>query len=41
VARAAEIGIIVGRTNNRFDPSGSATRAEAAVVLVNMLKDKP
>lgn len=40
VARAAEIGIIVGRTNNHFDPSGTATRAEAAVVLVKMLRDK-
>ena len=40
VAKAAEISIIIGRTNNRFDPSGSATRAEAVVVLVNMKKNK-
>lgn len=37
VAKAAEMGIIVGRLNNRFEPSGLATRAEAAVVLVKLL----
>ncbi|MEF3306771.1 cadherin-like beta sandwich domain-containing protein [Paenibacillus sp. GYB003] len=41
VAKAEKEGIIEGRSNNRFEPSGTATRAEATVVLVRMLRDKP
>ena len=28
-----QAGILTGKTNNRFDPAGTATRAEAATVL--------
>lgn len=28
-----QAGILAGRTNNRFDPKGTATRAEVATVL--------
>jgi hypothetical protein len=41
VAKAELEGIIEGRSNNRFEPSSTATRAEAVVVLVRMLQDKP
>lgn len=38
VSVAKANGLIQGKTNNRFDPSGSATRAEAAVIILNVLK---
>jgi hypothetical protein len=41
VAKAEREGIIQGRSNNRFEPSSTATRAEAVAVLVRMLQDKP
>lgn len=41
VAKAEREGIIEGRSNNRFEPSNTATRAEAVAVLVRMLQDKP
>ena len=28
-----QAGILAGKTNNRFDPAGTATRAEVATVL--------
>jgi len=37
VAAAQEAGVMSGRGNNRFAPYESATRAEAAVVILNML----
>lgn len=37
VAAATEAGLMSGRGDNRFAPSASATRAEAAVVILNML----
>ncbi|MEF3305651.1 S-layer homology domain-containing protein [Paenibacillus sp. GYB003] len=39
VAKAEKEGIVEGRSNNRFEPSNTATRAEATVVLDRMLKD--
>ncbi|RKN70538.1 cadherin-like beta sandwich domain-containing protein [Paenibacillus ginsengarvi] len=41
VAKAAQTQIIEGRSNNRFEPSSTATRAEAVVVLVRILQDQP
>lgn len=38
VAAAASKGIIQGKTNNRFDPAGTATRAEAVTIILNMNK---
>ncbi|WP_163859575.1 S-layer homology domain-containing protein [Paenibacillus elgii] len=35
-----EIGIISGRGGNRFVPNDTATRAEAAAMLLRMLNDK-
>lgn len=40
-AKAAQEGIIEGRSNNRFEPSSMATRAEAVIMLVRMLQNKP
>lgn len=37
VAAAQEAGVMSGRGDNRFAPAVSATRAEAAVVILNML----
>lgn len=37
VVIASENGIVNGYTNNTFQPSGKATRAEAAQMLINML----
>nr|WP_245954832.1 S-layer homology domain-containing protein [Paenibacillus flagellatus] len=41
VAKAEREGIVEGRSNNRFEPSSMATRAEAVAVLVRILQDKP
>nr|WP_281272182.1 cadherin-like beta sandwich domain-containing protein [Paenibacillus flagellatus] len=41
VAKAAQEGIIEGRSGNRFEPASTATRAEAVAVLVRILQDKP
>ncbi|URN95555.1 MAG: asparaginase domain-containing protein [Candidatus Pristimantibacillus lignocellulolyticus] len=38
VAAAAEEGIIQGKGNNKFDPNGTATRAEAITIIMNMMK---
>ncbi|MDI4647654.1 polysaccharide lyase family 8 super-sandwich domain-containing protein [Cohnella hashimotonis] len=38
---AARAGIVDGRGEGRFDPSGNATRAEAMTVLLNMLNLSP
>lgn len=38
VVIASENGVVNGYTNNTFQPNGKATRAEAAQMLVNMLK---
>ncbi|ANY73033.1 hypothetical protein BBD41_10780 [Paenibacillus ihbetae] len=40
VRYAEQLGVIEGRSNNRFEPSSTATRAEAVVILVRMLQDK-
>lgn len=37
VAAAEEAGVMRGRGDNRFAPAASATRTEAAVVILNML----
>lgn len=34
-------GIMSGKANNRFDPKGSATRAEAAMILMNYSQEPP
>lgn len=40
VRNAEQLGVIEGRSNNRFEPSSKATRVEAVVILVRMLQDK-
>lgn len=37
VKQAAELGIIFGRSNGKFDPKNETTRAESAVMLYRML----
>lgn len=39
IAAAVDAGIIQGKGNNRFDPAGTATRAEAITVIMNMSKN--
>ena len=34
-------GIVGGKEGNRFDPAGSATRAEVAAILMRYLQDEP
>lgn len=38
VAQAVQDGLIQGVSTNRFQPKGSATRAQAAILLVRLLK---
>lgn len=40
VAQAEQLGITDGRLNNRYEPNRPATRAEAAIIVVRMFKDK-
>lgn len=37
VEQVQKAGIVQGKENNRFDPAGTATRAEVAAILVRML----
>ncbi|BBI35559.1 S-layer homology domain-containing protein [Cohnella abietis] len=41
IQKAAEAGIISGKSNGTFDPKGKATRAEALTVLLNALNLDP
>jgi hypothetical protein len=38
VMQAYQMGIVAGKGNNKFDPNGSITRREAAVMLTNTAK---
>ncbi len=38
IAAAVEEGLLHGRSNNRFAPSGTVTRAEAAIIAVRLLE---
>lgn len=38
IEQAASAGILQGVDNNRFAPDGTATRAEAAVLILRVLK---
>ncbi|WP_256759494.1 cadherin-like beta sandwich domain-containing protein [Cohnella sp. WQ 127256] len=40
IAEAAKSGLVNGRNNNRFEPNGTATRAEAVVILTRLLNRK-
>lgn len=40
VAQAEQLGITEGSSNNRYEPNRPATRAEAAIFVVRMFKDK-
>ena len=33
-----EIGVVLGRPDNQFDPKGTATRAEVAAIFVRFLE---
>ena len=41
IAKIAESGIVVGDDNRRFNPSGNATRAEAAAFISRFMAYKP
>ncbi|MFX3632376.1 MAG: cadherin-like beta sandwich domain-containing protein [Candidatus Pristimantibacillus sp.] len=40
IAEAAKRGLVNGLENNRFEPNGTATRAEAVVILTRLLNRK-
>jgi len=39
IEQVRKLGIVGGRGGNKFVPSGTATRAEAVQVVINLLKD--
>ncbi|MBC7343804.1 MAG: S-layer homology domain-containing protein, partial [Clostridia bacterium] len=41
VALAADKGIVLGTTDKRFDPFGTATREQAAAMLARMYRQLP
>ncbi|WP_162463211.1 cadherin-like beta sandwich domain-containing protein [Paenibacillus psychroresistens] len=40
IVEATKLGIVKGLENNRFEPNGTATRAEAVVILTRLLNQK-
>ncbi|MNO01288.1 hypothetical protein D3C81_2213910 [compost metagenome] len=41
IEEAAQIGIINGKMNGKFEPKSSTTRAEAVTIIMNVLNLDP